>query len=363
MNFPFYCSKVITTDQSGFAILEASKFDRNSKSKEYIAEILDKMGEASSIAQGLRAVITTYSKFVSSSDNKIYMKIENNKVCGILKTGKKNLFYYDGFGKVRELQPLCVLDFYVHESVQRLGVGKFLFEKMLENEKIKPNKLAYDRPSPKLLAFLRKHYDLGSYIPQNNNFVIYNAFWDDSYNIPKNSQKPSADQSLNNILNSKPLSRERITPENKTYSTDFHKVGRSILASNANNLVLSQNERIPEPTKQVSNSYTTNFYARSGQNMAEPPKNQYLIGSGRYEPQQQQHLGYQGGMNKAQLNGYIPMNNYQQQPSTYETPKYPYSRAPWGSYGGANLDSFKSSLAYGNYYNQAGNDFAQGRRK
>jgi len=357
MNFPFYCSKVITTDQSGFAILEASRFDRNSKSKEYIAEIVDKMGEASSIAQGLRTVITTYSKFVSSSDNKIYMKIENNKVCGILKTGKKNLFYYDGFGKVRELQPLCVLDFYVHESVQRLGVGKFLFEKMLENEKIKPNKLAYDRPSPKLLAFLRKHYDLSSYIPQNNNFVIYNAFWDESYNIPKNSHKPSADQSLNNILNNKPPSRERITPESKTYTTDFHKVGRSILASNTNNLVLSQSE-----PKQVSNSYTTNFYSRPGQNMVEPPKNQYLMGSGRYEPQQH---GYQGGMNKAPLNGYIPANNqnsFQQQP-TYETPKYPYSRAPWGSYGGANLDSFKSSLAYGNYYNQAGNDFAQGRRK
>jgi len=59
------------------------------------------------------------------------MKIENNKVCGILKTGKKNLFYYDGFGKVKELRPLCVLDFYVHESVQRLGVGKVRFHQII----------------------------------------------------------------------------------------------------------------------------------------------------------------------------------------------------------------------------------------
>jgi len=31
---------------------------------------------------------------------------------------------------------------------------------MLENEKISPNKIAYDRPSSKLLAFLSKYYNL-----------------------------------------------------------------------------------------------------------------------------------------------------------------------------------------------------------
>ena len=33
--------------------------------------------------------------------------------------------------------------------------------------------LAYDRPSPKLLGFLRKHYGLTEYVPQNNNFVVF----------------------------------------------------------------------------------------------------------------------------------------------------------------------------------------------
>lgn len=61
---------------------------------------------------------------MSSGDNRLYIKVENKKVCGILKTGKKNLFYYDGLGNVKELKPLCVLDFYVHESLQRVGVGK-----------------------------------------------------------------------------------------------------------------------------------------------------------------------------------------------------------------------------------------------
>ena len=40
-------------------------------------------------------------------------------------------------------------------------------------EKVPPEKMAYDRPSYLLLGFLRKHYNLVSYIPQNNKYVIY----------------------------------------------------------------------------------------------------------------------------------------------------------------------------------------------
>ena len=45
---------------------------------------------------------------------------------GFLKTGKKNLFYRDYVGNVKQITPLCVLDFYVHESVQRGGIGKVI---------------------------------------------------------------------------------------------------------------------------------------------------------------------------------------------------------------------------------------------
>ena len=37
----------------------------------------------------------------------------------------------DGDGGVKEIDPMCVLDFYVHESTQRQGVGKKLFSYML----------------------------------------------------------------------------------------------------------------------------------------------------------------------------------------------------------------------------------------
>lgn len=93
------------------------------------------------------------------------MKAEGNKVIGLLKVGVKKLFIRNEYAAIKEISPLCVLDFYVHESVQRGGYGKALFELMLETENVRPEKLAYDRPSEKLLGFLGKHYGLKKYVP------------------------------------------------------------------------------------------------------------------------------------------------------------------------------------------------------
>lgn len=50
---------------------------------------------------------------------------------GFIKVGTKKLFLYDHNGNQREVSPLCVLDFYVHESKQRKGYGKLLYEHMI----------------------------------------------------------------------------------------------------------------------------------------------------------------------------------------------------------------------------------------
>ena len=135
------------------------------------------MGAASSKAQRLQQVITSSMKLFNNSDNKLYVKTEGKAAIGLLKTGKRNLFIRNDFGTIKEIKPVCVLDFYVHESVQRGGYGRALFEYMLRQEGLRPEKLAYDRPSEKLVAFLGKHYGLKKYVPQNNNFVVFDAFW------------------------------------------------------------------------------------------------------------------------------------------------------------------------------------------
>jgi hypothetical protein len=56
-----------------------------------------------------------------------------------------------------------------------------IFDYFLKHENKSPDKLAYDRPSEKLIGFLRKHFGLNKFIPQNNNYVVFNDYFDNSY--------------------------------------------------------------------------------------------------------------------------------------------------------------------------------------
>ena len=51
-----------------------------------------------------------------------------NRVLGFIKVGYKKLFLRDWNYNYHEVNTLCVLDFYVHESTQRRGIGKQLFD-------------------------------------------------------------------------------------------------------------------------------------------------------------------------------------------------------------------------------------------
>ncbi|KAI0238023.1 Alpha-tubulin N-acetyltransferase 1 [Lamellibrachia satsuma] len=150
--------------------------------KDQLTSVINQMGIASSKAQGLNGVITSVSRLTVSTHHLYFLKDAdaNNgqgAAVGILRVGHKKLFVYDREGANHELEPLCVLDFYVHESRQRTGCGKRLFECMLATEQRRPVDFAVDRPSPKFLAFLAKHYNLKALIPQVNNFVIFDGFF------------------------------------------------------------------------------------------------------------------------------------------------------------------------------------------
>merc|ERR1719269_479186 len=59
-------------------------------------------------------------------------------------------------------------------------------------ESVVPEKLAYDRPSPKLLGFLRKHFGLSRYVPQANNFVVFDAYFSGHHRASSESRsRPS----------------------------------------------------------------------------------------------------------------------------------------------------------------------------
>merc|ERR1719277_466256 len=48
---------------------------------------------------------------------------------------------------------------------------------MLKAEGVSAERMAYDRPSQKFLAFLQKHFGLSKYTPQSNHFVVFDRYF------------------------------------------------------------------------------------------------------------------------------------------------------------------------------------------
>ncbi|XP_069949755.1 alpha-tubulin N-acetyltransferase 1 isoform X2 [Cherax quadricarinatus] len=151
---------------------------------QHLYQIINAIGEASSFAQGLNNVITTADK-LQNSDHLLYLMKEEDEstgqclVVGMLKVGRKKLFLLDSEQRTKECAPLCVLDFYIHESRQRRGYGRRLFDHMLRDQNVLPGHMAVDKPSDKFLGFLRKHYHLYKQVNQLNNFVVFDTFFTD----------------------------------------------------------------------------------------------------------------------------------------------------------------------------------------
>ncbi|XP_023941073.2 alpha-tubulin N-acetyltransferase isoform X2 [Bicyclus anynana] len=146
--------------------------------QENLSKLIDRLGEQSAAAQALNRVITTAEKLRNSPDHLLYLlkdsqaKGGNGELIGLLKVGRKHLFLFDDQDKVREVEPLCILDFFVLPDRQRHGYGKVLFDHMLNGLNTSANKLAIDGPSAKMEQFIRKNYGVERLIRQSNNFAV-----------------------------------------------------------------------------------------------------------------------------------------------------------------------------------------------
>ncbi|XP_045434283.1 alpha-tubulin N-acetyltransferase 1 isoform X7 [Pipistrellus kuhlii] len=151
--------------------------------QQQLMTIVDELGKASAKAQHLPVPITSASRMQSNRHVMYVLKDSSARpagkgaIIGFLKVGYKKLFVLDDREAHNEVEPLCILDFYIHETLQRHGHGRELFQYMLQKERVEPHQLAIDRPSQKLLKFLNKHYNLETTVPQVNNFVIFEGFF------------------------------------------------------------------------------------------------------------------------------------------------------------------------------------------
>ncbi|KAB0402675.1 hypothetical protein E2I00_002839, partial [Balaenoptera physalus] len=182
------CFPTITSREEGVYHTE-----RNVDLQQQIMTIVDELGKASAKAQHLPAPITSASRMQSNRHVMYILKDTSARlagkgaIVGFLKVGYKKLFVLDDREAHNEVEPLCILDFYIHESLQRHGHGRELFQYMLQKERVEPHQLAIDRPSQKLLKFLNKHYNLETTVPQVNNFVIFEGFFAHQHRPPATS--------------------------------------------------------------------------------------------------------------------------------------------------------------------------------
>ena len=162
---------------------------------------------------------------------------------------------------MREITPLCVLDFYTYETCQRKGYGKIMFTEMLSKEKIEARKMGFDRPSPKFINFLNKYYGLNDYVPQNNNYVVFKDYFID---IPQKRDKYDI---YNNDDNKNNYNYNNYSNYNNNYNNSGSKNNRNILSQrrlgkynrgydNDNN---SYNNKTNEMT-QKDKDFTTRIY-------------------------------------------------------------------------------------------------------
>ena len=244
------------------SVVQSTLWQSLSPRKSLVEMLVNTLGDASAKAQGLLAPVTSLLKLQTSGDvanggcaHRMYIASSGNKAFGFIKVGRKQLFLsvpsFVREGKSRsarrcemisngtipggstndndtsssqtstrlsgrgssstgivnqEIAPLCVLDFFVHSSVRRSGIGRILFDQMAIEEAIllqsgrgggkstnvvpsslssshcimNPARLGYDRPSALFTSFLRKHFGLETATPQPYSMVVFNDYFAES---------------------------------------------------------------------------------------------------------------------------------------------------------------------------------------
>ena len=286
MEFNFDCEEILVCDRNGFSILEGSCHNKIVPGyKAYIKEILDKMGELSSKSKNLLVNVTTTNKFFPS-DHCLIIKAEKNKVLGYIKVGPKKLFLRDRICNYHERKTLCVLDFYIYDTEQRSNLGREIFDFMLNYKNIEPGELAYDRPTLRFLSFLKRNYGLENFITQENNFTIFEEFFES----------------------------DRIRNNETQYDSDTHRVIENLTRPNYLNRSYNFNTN-----KYLSNkiSYNNDNYRASPQNntMNNPKKNYNMTEVDDYQRPAMSPIGkqliYNNDFKKYSINRQEPNNSNQ----------------------------------------------------
>ncbi|CAJ0583461.1 unnamed protein product, partial [Mesorhabditis spiculigera] len=177
---------------------EIAFFDRKRNNPVY--EVINKLGICSAKAQCLKNPITSCDRINATDDPQgVYLHWKKtgekrSEFQGMLKVGRRSLYLRNRDDVLFNETMLCVLDFYVCEGERNKGIGKELFDKMLEEEDVQPYQIAYDNPSKMLVAFLKKHYNLDDPIKQSTGLLVFDPIFED-----KAPYEPTSSRSISRM--------------------------------------------------------------------------------------------------------------------------------------------------------------------
>lgn len=175
MQFDFSVAEAFGLQGAGVALLTDQALRGMPPARlKRVEAVLDGMGRGSQAAQGLPAPVTSLA-YIRDAHHFLLLAIDGDRCLGILKGGVKHLFMLDSEHETHEMDATCCLDFYTHESARRRGIGTRLFRAMEHHTRIAAPGWAFDRPSPRLLAFLAGVYGMQGFRAQSNNFLMLDA--------------------------------------------------------------------------------------------------------------------------------------------------------------------------------------------
>lgn len=185
MEFTFNVEHLLRADENGYTIIESfNKKYLPEKCRYCMNDILNNLGNLSSIERHINPPLTTSESFFNSQNNKkVIIKIHQNLVIGFLvfdyrKIMLRNYYNLNYFSEIL----LTVSDFYICRKYQRRHYGKEMFDKLIYTTNIKPVSMAFEFPNRALTNFLNKNYAISGPISQPNNIITYCNFDDKTFN-------------------------------------------------------------------------------------------------------------------------------------------------------------------------------------
>ncbi|KAH0787857.1 alpha-tubulin N-acetyltransferase-like [Histomonas meleagridis] len=202
--------RYLNVGEDGIAIL---KPEMCKKPNADLVSLINDIGIASSKAQGLSHIITTFSTF-TGGDNTLYILVnqELGEVLGFVKVGYRHLFLWDRVGQQHETETLCLLDFFTYPSQQRKGFGRKLIDRMLSDQGLEMSQIPIDRPSALCFSFMKKHFGLSEYLPQANKFVVFDQYWETKHQFIE----------PHSLRVQQPMTPQRKQPQNRLLEPPLH---------------------------------------------------------------------------------------------------------------------------------------------